>query len=117
MKPTKLQPGEALAAAIACEITPQRLSLVLSEALVADQVNRDGSRSPDFRIRLAAVELVLARTVGLPARSEAVTTANPDADESEKLAERLARSPALRRSLARLLAAHADGDGDSPIDV
>lgn len=114
MKTSKLQPAESLAAAISTEINPERLARVLSEALAADLVNRDGSRGPDHRTRICALEIVLNRTVGLAVRSEEVTTANPDANEGDQLAERLARSPALRRSLAKMLEAHAEGEA---IDV
>jgi hypothetical protein len=114
MKPAQLKPVEALSAAIACEITPERLSRVLSDALAADQVNRDGTRSPDHRIRLAALEIVLAQTVGLPVRREEPINVNLGAEESDKLADRLARSPALRRALAKMLEEPAK---ESPIDV
>jgi hypothetical protein len=117
MKPAQLKPVEALSAAIACEITPERLSRVLSDALAADQVNRDGTRSPDFRTRLSALEIVLNRTIGTASKADEVTTVNPDANEGDKLAERLARSPALRRSLARLLAAHAKDEAIDATEV
>jgi hypothetical protein len=106
MKPTRLQPAESLAAAIACEITPERLSRVLSDALAADQVNRDGSRSPDFKTRLSALEIVLNRTIGTAPKADEVATTNPDANEGDKLAERLAKSPALRKALRALLEAN-----------
>lgn len=117
MKPTQLQPAESLAAAIACEITPERLSRVLSDALAADQVNRDGTRSPDFRTRLSALEIVLNRTIGTAPKADEVTTTKLDADQSDKLAERLARSPALRRSLAKMLAAHTKEDAIDATEV
>jgi hypothetical protein len=107
-------PTQALAAALALEIPESRIASVLSDAMAADIVNRDGSRSPDHRTRLAATETVLTRIFGVPVRREESLVVTVDTENSEKLEERLLRSPALRHSLAVTLA-KVEGEGRPPV--
>jgi hypothetical protein len=112
MNPKIIPPAQALAIALANEIPEARIAQVLSDAMAADIVNRDGSRSADHRIRLSAIETALAYRFGLPVRREESVVVNLDVEQSDKLEERLAKSPALRRSLSALL---AKVDGESPV--
>ncbi|MCB1130172.1 MAG: hypothetical protein KDN05_03525 [Verrucomicrobiae bacterium] len=100
----KLIPAHALARALEEEIPEARIARVLSDAMAADLVNRDGSRGPDHKTRLAAAETALAYRVGLPIRREESVVVNVDPAGSDDIKERLARSPALRRAFRDLLA-------------
>ena len=104
MTPSTKNSGQRLADALADEIPEARIACVLSDAMAADIVNRDGSRSPDHRVRLAALQLHLAYTEGKPIERQQVITQTIAADPVADIEERLARSPALRRSLAAALA-------------
>lgn len=105
MKPN---PAHALARALEEEIPESRIARVLSDAMAADIVNRDGSRGPDHKTRLAAAETALAYRIGLPVRREESVVVNLNAEQGDDLKERLARSPALRRALAEMLAEVGD---------
>ena len=103
MKLETLTPAQSITAALETEIPAQRLARVLSDALVAETVNRDGTRGPDTRSRLAAAELILAYRIGKPVeRSESVAVSvNQVPDEDFR--ERVRRSPSLRAVLRKLL--------------
>lgn len=103
-------PGHELQRVLGEEVPDSRIAKAISEALAADQIGRDGTRSPDHKTRLQAASLALSYRHGLPLRREESLTVNIASDGDDQLADRLARSPALRRSLAKLLAAHNDGD-------
>jgi hypothetical protein len=109
-----IAPGQALQEVLGAEVPDSRIAKAISEGLTADQMNKDGTRSPDHKTRLQAASLALSYRHGLPLRREESLTVNITSDGDDQLAERLARSPALRRSLAKMLAAHA---GDEAIDV
>jgi hypothetical protein len=104
MKPaTPLTAGQSLAKELAENIPDQRLGLAISQALVADQTNRDGTITPDHKVRLQAATLALAYLHGRPVERQEVVSVSLNADSSIGLAERLKNSPALRRSLRTIL--------------
>jgi hypothetical protein len=104
MKPTnELSSGQILAKALADEIPESRIVQVLSNAMTAELVNRDGTRSPDHRTRLSAAETALAYRHGLPVRREESITVNLDADSAVGMQERLRTSPALRSLMRKML--------------
>jgi len=100
---TELSPGQKLAKVLADEIPESRIVEALSNALTAELVNRDGTRSPDHKTRLAAAETALAYRHGLPVRREETLLVHADADSTVGLKERLAHSPALRGLMRKLL--------------
>jgi len=109
----KTDPNAQLAAVIADEAPAHRIIRALSDALSADVVNRDGTRSPDHRARTAAALALLEYSVGRPVARSEVLTVNADADSEVGLENRLRHSPALRNLFRRLLAS-AEG---SALDV
>ncbi len=84
-----------LAASIDSVAPSERIVTALANALEADLVNRDGSRGPDHKTRVAAAQLLLAYRVGRPVERQQVVTARAG-ERQETFAEKLARSPALR---------------------
>jgi hypothetical protein len=118
MKPApSINPGQALAAALENEIPEYRLARTISEAMTATMTTRAGTVEIDHKTRLAATSLALAYRVGLPVQRSETVMVNLDADQSDQLRERLAKSPALRRSLARMLAAHTKDDAIDATEV
>ncbi|MDP3851046.1 MAG: hypothetical protein Q8Q59_11120 [Luteolibacter sp.] len=104
MKQTSdISPSQMLAKTLADEIPEIRIVQVLSHAMTAEVVNRDGSRSPDHRTRLSAAETALAYRHGLPVRREETVTVAVDADSAFGMKERLAHSPALRAMFRKML--------------
>ena len=105
MKPATVNesPAQRLAAELAEGVAPAQVLNTLRQALVADQVARDGSRQPDHRARLDAAKLWLAYAVGLPVQRSESVSVNLDADSAVGIEERLRHSPALRRMLREML--------------
>lgn len=103
MKSNALTPTQRLASALSDNVTEERLATAISEALVATQKHRDGTIEPDHKVRLEAAKLGLAYSHGRPVERQEVISVNLDADSSLGLAERLANSPTLRKSLQELL--------------
>ena len=104
MNPNSKTPSIVLAEALAEEIPENRIATVLSDALSADMVNRDGTRSPDHKVRLAAAQMALSYRYGLPTRREEVHVSLPVNDGNIGLAERMKHSPALRETFRQMLA-------------
>ena len=106
MKPSSqsLTAGQQLAQELATNVTDARLAEAISEALVATQTTRSGTVEPDHRTRLQAATLALAYKHGRPVYRSEVVSVNLDADSSIGLAERLANSPALLKSLKAVIA-------------
>jgi hypothetical protein len=117
MTPPTTTASQQLAEALANEIPETRIAHALSDAMSADLVNRDGSRSPDHRVRLAALQLHLAYTEGKPIERQQIVTQTISSDPVADIAERLARSPSLRKSLAAMLAKVEGEDKSSAIDT
>lgn len=106
MKPTNADqnlPGKVLAEAIAVAAPPERIAEVLSQALAATITTRAGTVEPDTRSRLQAAAILLSYSVGTPIQRSEVLSVNLDADSSVGLKERLANSPALKKSLQSIL--------------
>lgn len=80
-----------------------RIIKALEEALVADVVNRDGTRGPDHRTRTDAAKTLLAYRVGTPIQRSESISVNVDADSATGMRERLAHSPALRAMFRKML--------------
>lgn len=114
MKPsTALSPGQTLIEAIALDAPPDRIAKTLADALAADQVSRAGVVSPDHKTRIAAAQILLNYSVGRPVESIESINVNLDADSSIGLAERLANSPALLKSLKEVISKVEDGGTSS----
>ncbi len=105
MTPARPQdPNSALAAVIDAEAPAHRIIRALSDALSADLVARDGSRSPDHRARTAAALALLEYRIGRSVSRSEVVNIDASADSSVGLEERLRHSPSLRALFRRLLA-------------
>ena len=96
--------GQHLAEALHAEISAERIARVISDGLSATTTTRSGAVEPDTRSRLAALQLLLAYTEGKPIERQQIVVSNVSADPVSDIEERLARSPALRRSLTATLA-------------
>ena len=114
MKTSRLpdDPNRSLATEIDRIAPPERIIRALADALTAEQVNRDGSRSPDHRTRTQAALALLSYRIGRPVERSEVVTVNLDADSMTGLRERLKSSPAMRDALAGLLAEVEGGSVD-----
>lgn len=77
---------------------------MLAQALAATFVTRSGAVEPDWKTRVQAASLVLAYKIGKPVERQQVITQNIAADPIADIESRLAKSPALRRSLTAALA-------------
>lgn len=101
------QVSKALAIALAEAITPQEVSAGIRALMRATRTTKHGIEE-DVRAREAGLKLWLAYQVGLPVvRSESVNV-QMDAEQSDKIEERFAKSPSLRRKFWDLLAPYAD---------
>ena len=94
-------PSQALAIALAKEIPPEMIAKVLAEAMVATVVFRNGAVEIDHRSRLESTKLAL--TLQLKPEFAAAITKTKDANPDANLAERLKRSPALRRAFRKII--------------
>lgn len=105
MKPaTPLTAGQQLAQELAENVPDERIAIAISQALVATQTARSGVIEPDHKVRLQAATLALAYRHGRPVERQEVVSVNLDADSSIGLADRLANSPALLKSLKEVIA-------------
>lgn len=96
--------SRSLAAALEAEVPSGRLAAVLSDALSATTLSRDGRELPDTRSRLQAASLILAYQIGTPVQRSESVVVSLDADQSEDMRGRLRHSPALRAAMRRALA-------------
>lgn len=96
-------PNTQLADVIAAEAPAVRIIRALSDALTADQVNRDGTRSPDHRARTAAALALLEYSVGRPVARSEVVNLDATADSAVGMEARLRHSPALRALFRKML--------------
>lgn len=103
MKASILTPGQKLASALAANLPEERLASAISEALTANQSNRDGTVTPDHKTRLQAASLGLAYSHGRPIERVESINVNLDPDSQLGIEERLADSPALRQALRKTL--------------
>jgi hypothetical protein len=110
MKPAKSEstPSQRLAEILASECPDEAIGQVLRDCLGATIVTRSGAVQADSKTRLECARLVLGYRHGLAVKREEVVTVNLGAEESDKLAERLAKSPALRKALSQMLSAHPE---------
>ena len=92
---------------LAERIPPERIVEQLDKLLSATRPSK-GGEVMDVRAVEAGVKLWLAYGIGLPVQRTESVTVTLDADSSLGLADRLAKSPALREQL-RLALAAADG--------
>ena len=113
---TTISPGQSLIEAIAADAPPDRIARTLSDALSADQVSRSGAVLPDHKTRIAAAQLLLNYSVGRPVERIESISVNLDADSSIGLAERLANSPALLKSLKEIISKVEDSSTSQLID-
>jgi hypothetical protein len=107
MKGSLADPGSIsaeLAVALAKYVPSDLIGQRIKELVNATMVNKAGNIVPDIRAREAGLKLALNYKVGTPiARAETINV-NLDADSSIGLAERLANSPALLKSLEGIIA-------------
>ena len=102
-RPPNANAAENLSRVLREECPETLLGEVLAQCLTATTISRSGAVCPDFRTRLAACQVALSYTHGLPARREESVVMNVEAEPSDKLEERLQRSPSLRRKLRDML--------------
>ena len=99
----KNDPNTALSQVIAAEAPADRIIKALSDALAADTVNRDGTRSPHHAVRISAALALLEYSVGRPVARSEIISIDASADASVGLQDRLRKSPSLRANLRREL--------------
>ena len=114
MKPIPLTSGESLAAALDAELPDSRVAAAISDALSATVTTRSGIIEADHKTRLAAATLALHFRHGRPVERQEVVSVNVSTDSNEDLRARLARSPALRRSVRSML---DEAEGSAVIDA
>ncbi len=103
-KSTRLSTTESLAAALADELPDERIAIAIRDALTATQTTRSGTLEPDHKTRLQAATLALAYKHGRAIERQQIITANATPDEHEAdLSQRIAKSPALKAHLLRLI--------------
>jgi hypothetical protein len=101
---TDLSPSQQLAAALRAEIPETMLASVIAKALSATMISRTGVVESDHKVRLQAAQLALFYQIGKPIeRAQIITKDLTERDDPESQRERLRKSPALRRSLARMI--------------
>jgi hypothetical protein len=83
---------------------PEVIHAHIAACMAATVVTKGGTVLPDNRTRLAALQLLLAYTEGKPVERQQVETLVHNSDPIADIEERLAKSPALRASLAAALA-------------
>jgi hypothetical protein len=113
MKPQLDTPSRELSAALDRDAPMDRVARVLADGLAATTTTRSGTVEPCWRTRMQAASLIIAQRIGMPIQRTESVQINLDADSSVGLKERLRHSPALRKSLAGMLAEAAEGDVDS----
>jgi hypothetical protein len=85
------------------ELPEPRIAEVLSECFNATTLTKSGVVIPDWRTRLAAVQLALAYKVGKPIERQQVMNVNVGQENESSLDERLRDSPALRAMIRKML--------------
>ena len=101
--------NKEVALALARHVSPDDIGRTIARLLGATRMLKNGvTELPDSRAQEAGVKLWLAYSIGLPVQRSEVVNVNLGVEESDQLEERLAKSPALRRALARMLAKHED---------
>lgn len=80
----------------------------LSEIATATVTTRAGPREPDYKTRLAGLQLVLAYKLGRPIERSEYVVFTMDADQEKDAAHRLRRSPVLRAAMRKALAEAED---------
>lgn len=89
--------------AIDSEAPPDRLIRALAGALEADQVARDGTRAPDYRVRVQAATAILQYRLGRPDVRSSADPPNTEETGGESFQDKLKRSPALRSMLRQMV--------------
>jgi hypothetical protein len=82
----------------------EMIAEVLARALSATTTTRSGITEPDHKCRLQAVSIALSYTEGKPIERQQILSHTIAADPVADIEARLAKSPALRASLAATLA-------------
>ena len=100
---TTKTPSQLLTEALAKETPPDRIGRCLSEAMGADMVNRDGTKSPDHKTRIFAANLAIQFSVGRAVERIESININADADSAVGMEDRLRHSPALRALFRKML--------------
>lgn len=90
--------------AIADKFGGGKLADMLWDLTEAKCITKGGHEIADNRTRLAALQLALAYLLGRPVERQEIVSVNLDADSSIGLEERLAKSPALLKSLEGIIA-------------
>jgi len=101
--------SQQLAEVLHAEIPAERIARVLSDAMTATMTSRAGTVEPDHKARVQAASLILAYKVGRPVERQEVVNVNLGPSADEDLANRLKKSPALRRMMLRVITAAEAG--------
>jgi uncharacterized protein (DUF4415 family) len=97
-------PSAELAEILNRKIPSEMVADALFRALTATQTTRSGTVEAATREQLQAASLILQYKVGRPVERQEIVSVNLDADSMTGLRERLRSSPAMRETLAGLLA-------------
>ena len=93
-----------LSAALRAAMPEEMIADVLARALSATTATRSGAIEADHKTRLQAVSIALSYTEGKPIERQQILSHAIAADPVADIEARLAKSPALRASLAATLA-------------
>lgn len=81
----------------------KRIAYIAENATTTSR-GKDGGDTEDFRTQLAACQVLLSYRAGKPIEQQQITTESIVTSETEEaLAKRIAESPALRKTLKKLL--------------
>ena len=100
----KDSPNQQLSAALDKDAPMTRVARVLADGLAATTTTRAGTVEPDWKTRMQAASLIVAQRIGLPIQRTESVQVSLDVDSAVGLEDRLRHSPALRKTLAGLLA-------------
>ena len=95
-------PSASLARALEARLPDEKFARAIEDALVAVQVERDGTVRPDHKTRLQAATLGLHYKHGRPVERQEIITANLT-ESPDTILARLRESPALQDALRRLV--------------
>lgn len=88
--------------ALARKVPASRIADKIDELIEMKRQTKDGVVT-DVRAMEAGIKLYLAYVVGMPTQRQEIVSVSLDADSSIGLAERLANSPALLKSLKEVI--------------
>lgn len=102
--------GKEVVVALARKISPDDIADLVDRLIRTTRPTKFGA-VPDARAMEAGIKLYLAYCIGLPTQRQEIVQVNLDADSSIGLAERLANSPALLKSLEQIISKVKESQG------